>query len=169
MHPITSFSIVCYGLMLVSLELSACAKSSSVPPTTPTHASIPKPTQQGHITIQADELILDEHINFATNSDVILEQSYDVLDDIVRLLKEHTEIVALHIHGYTDTRGNSRRNLKLSEQRATSVANYLREKGVNQSIETTGHGEETPLCTENTEECHTQNRRVAFNITVHSP
>lgn len=123
----------------------------------------------GHVTINADELVVDEHISFATNSPVILEQSYEVLDDVVRILKQHPEIVAVHVHGYTDVRGSTTRNLTLSKLRAEAVIAFLREKGVDQALEATGHGETSPVCDEDTDSCHTRNRRVAFKIVLRQP
>jgi len=121
------------------------------------------------VAIKADELIVDEHISFATNSPVILEQSYEVLDDVVKTLKRHPEIVAVHVHGYTDVRGSTARNLTLSKLRAESVIAFLREKGVEQALQATGHGETSVVCTEDTDSCHTKNRRVAFKIVLRQP
>lgn len=155
------------------LGQAACAgqtthKAASTPQTR--SVNMPRDNMRlGHVTIKADELIMDEHISFATNSGVILEQSYEVLDDVVNILKRHPEIVAVHVHGYTDGRGSVTRNLKLSQLRAEAVVAFLREKGVGQALEATGHGETSLVCTEDTDICHTKNRRVAFKIELRQP
>ena len=56
-------------------------------------------------------------------------------------------------------------NQKLSERRASTVANYLAENGVpSQLIEAYGQGESHPVATNKTAEGRAQNRRVEVNV-----
>jgi peptidoglycan-associated lipoprotein len=116
------------------------------------------------VHIDGDHLVIDRHINFATNSHEILEDSFDLLDHIAQLLKNHPEITTLHVIGHTDNSGSAEHNMKLSASRAQSVMDALRQRGVTQTIDSAGKGKTQPLCKEDTDECHRKNRRVEFLI-----
>jgi hypothetical protein len=47
--------------------------------------------------------------------------------------------------GHTDTRGTTEFNLKLSRERANSVAGFLRQNGLGISVEATGKGSNEPM------------------------
>lgn len=69
------------------------------------------------------------------------------------------------IRGHTDSTGSEAANLRLSEDRANSVRNYLVNGGVSPSrITAMGFGEQFPLATNATEAGRQQNRRVEIEI-----
>jgi DNA modification methylase len=71
----------------------------------------------------------------------------------------------LSIVGHTDSSGDSEKNLKLSQDRAASVKDYLIMKGVDASrIRTDGKGDTEPVADNETVQGRTLNRRVAFEI-----
>jgi outer membrane protein OmpA-like peptidoglycan-associated protein len=73
----------------------------------------------------------------------------------------------IEVVGHTDNTGSSAYNQDLSQRRAVSVANVLREAGVpNARIAAFGRGEDQPLPTASnlTPEGRTQNRRVEIII-----
>src|SRR5690606_4369061 len=71
------------------------------------------------------------------------------------------------VEGHCDNRGTSEYNLALGERRAQAVKDYLVSLGIAEDrIFTVSKGEESPFCTENTEECWQQNRRGHFIITA---
>jgi OOP family OmpA-OmpF porin len=71
----------------------------------------------------------------------------------------------LKLEGHTDNVGDDAANLKLSEERETSVANYLISKGIAASrIEVYFYGETKPIATSDTEEGRKTNRRVEMNF-----
>lgn len=66
-----------------------------------------------------------------------------------------------YIDGHTDNRGSDAYNDNLSQQRAQAVKDALVEQGADPAkLQVRGMGERFPECTEDTEECHQQNRRV---------
>ena len=66
------------------------------------------------------------------------------------------------IEGNADERGTDEYNLALGDQRATSVARYLKALGASPTqLKTVSYGKEKPLCTEHDEECWAKNRRAA--------
>lgn len=104
-------------------------------------------------------------ILFDTNKSTIKPASASVLEELGNVLKENPN-VKVNICGHTDGDGKETDNLKLSQQRAESVKNYLNK---NFAIElkrmtTEGKGESEPLTDNNSEDGKKQNRRVEFNI-----
>ena len=53
---------------------------------------------------------------------------------------------SIRIMGYTDTSGEPSHNEKLSENRANSLAKYLKRKGLTNKIKYDGKGESKPIC-----------------------
>jgi peptidoglycan-associated lipoprotein len=65
------------------------------------------------------------------------------------------------VEGHADERGTNEYNLHLSQRRAESVLRYLVNLGVDGgTLSPVSYGEEQPVCTESTEDCWRQNRRV---------
>lgn len=116
------------------------------------------------IRIEGDHIVFNDHINFATGSDEILEESHDLLDGLAQTLNEHPEIHEVRVEGHTDSAGDAADNLSLSNRRAASVVTYLRAAGVVQTLTPEGRGETQLLCEDETDECNARNRRVEFVI-----
>jgi outer membrane protein OmpA-like peptidoglycan-associated protein len=71
----------------------------------------------------------------------------------------------LVIRGYTDSMGSEASNLRLSEDRADSVRNFLVNQGVSPArITSLGFGEQFPVATNSSEAGRLQNRRVEIEI-----
>ncbi len=160
-------------LLIIAL-LVGCAGSAEesnrttvqAPPVEPPPVEEPEaPEDPEDVRIVDDHLELDGVIHFATDSDEILADSFDLLDDVAKLITNHTgEIGRLRIVGHTDAEGSEAYNQELSERRAASVARYLQDKGVEIELEHSGVGETEHVCEEDTDECHERNRRVEFLI-----
>src|SRR5262249_42343863 len=67
---------------------------------------------------------------FATNEDVILPQSFPMLQAVANSLVAQPNIKKVSIEGHADDRGGAAFNLDLSERRAQSIVQYLVEHGV---------------------------------------
>ena len=125
----------------------------------------PATADPSDVHIEGDHLTIDGHINFAPDSDVILEDSSELIDHIALMIGNHTDDIAhLKIIGHTDVSGNVDHNQDLSNRRAAAVEQALRDRGVSIELEHFGAGESTPLCSEVTDDCHARNRRVEFLI-----
>ena len=116
------------------------------------------------VHVEGDHLTIDKKIHFGSNSDEILDDSTEILDHIATALTNHTELTTVHVIGHTDSTGDDAHNKELSERRANAVVNALRERGVSQTIDARGAGEEEPTCSEKSDECHEKNRRVEFVV-----
>ena len=65
------------------------------------------------------------------------------------------------VAGHTDSKGKDDYNMKLSQERAEAVRNYLISKGIAaERLTAKGYGETKPVADNATEEGRTQNRRV---------
>lgn len=103
-------------------------------------------------------------IQFASGKATIMKRSYPILNDVVKVMNENPTY-NLSIVGHTDSSGDSEKNLKLSQDRAASVKDYLIMKGVDASrIRTDGKGDTEPVADNETVQGRTLNRRVAFEI-----
>lgn len=103
-------------------------------------------------------------IQFKVNKADLLPASFEVLDQVVKLLKENPEL-KLSIEGHTSSEGPLAVNMKLSESRAGTVRRYLESKGIEASrLESKGFGPSQPLNKGKTEAEKSQNRRVELKL-----
>jgi len=103
-------------------------------------------------------------IRFNYNTNDFTEEGYNKLKDFADILTMHPDTKIL-ITGYTDSEGNQKYNIKLSEFRANIVSSFLLGKGVNPNqIEVKGLGSINPIESNNTAWGRTMNRRVEIQI-----
>ncbi|MDC6405616.1 MULTISPECIES: OmpA family protein [Maribacter] len=103
-------------------------------------------------------------VYFDTNKSDVKGTSAATLDKLAGIFKEYPKSNIL-VEGHTDSAGSDEYNMKLSEQRATSVTSYLVAKGIDPSRFTTKwYGENQPVGDNNTVEGKAQNRRVELAI-----
>ena len=75
----------------------------------------------------------------------------------------------IEIRGHTDNVGGHDANIKLSNDRAAAVKNYLINKGINEPrVRSIGFGETKPLKKNDTDKNRQINRRVEFVILKNS-
>ena len=105
-----------------------------------------------------------ENLEFQSGKAVILATSFKSLDDLAALLIKKPEW-KLQIAGHTDSKGDPKKNMKLSKDRAESVKKYLTEKGVDASrLKAEWYGQTKPIATNATPEGRQKNRRVEMNV-----
>jgi outer membrane protein OmpA-like peptidoglycan-associated protein len=122
----------------------------------------PKPSK---VVVTATRIEIVESVNFEVNRDVILASSYPVLDNVAAVFLTHPEIGQVRIEGHTDSDGDDKKNLDLSQRRAQAVVNYLVGKSVAvERLRPVGYGETRPVVPNNSKENKAKNRRVVFEI-----
>ncbi len=105
-----------------------------------------------------------ENVNFEVRKAEITESSFTSLDELVMFLEEYPDMV-IQIEGHTDNVGSEKYNVKLSQNRADSVRDYLLGKGIKSSrIEAKGFGFDQPLVPNDSDVNRAKNRRVEFKI-----
>ncbi|MBK7396052.1 MAG: OmpA family protein [Myxococcales bacterium] len=103
-------------------------------------------------------------INFKTGSADILPNSFKLLDEVVKVLKEFPTL-RIKISGHTDNVGKADKNQKLSEDRAASVKKYLASKGIDENrFDSAGYGDTKPKADNKTDKGRADNRRIDFEI-----
>ncbi len=102
-------------------------------------------------------------ILFDTGSDQIKAGSYKFLDKVGKTLAADPSL-KVAIIGHTDSDGDSKANLTLSQKRAAAVKQYLTSNFSipDASLQTDGKGESSPVADNATSEGKAQNRRVEF-------
>ena len=105
-----------------------------------------------------------KNIFFETASATLQEESYVELGFVLKALRENPTM-RVEISGHTDNVGGYESNMKLSEERAKSVATFLQGSGIDPSrLEFKGYGYTEPVASNDTEEGRQENRRVEFKI-----
>jgi outer membrane protein OmpA-like peptidoglycan-associated protein/tetratricopeptide (TPR) repeat protein len=113
-----------------------------------------------------------QKLTYDFNSAQLSQDSKNILDTtLVILLKKNPDII-IEVYSHTDNKGSDEYNMKLSQQRAESVVNYLTAKGFNKNrFKAVGYGETKPLVpNENPDKSDNPsnrqiNRRTEFKIT----
>ena len=110
--------------------------------------------------------ILDLDVNFATNSSIIPSESKLVLDQLYNRLEKNSE-TKIELASHTDSDGDNKSNMLLSQRRSESVKTYLVNKGINiERIEAQGYGEKQPKASNETKIGKATNRRTEVRISV---
>ncbi|BDD04988.1 OmpA family protein [Aureibacter tunicatorum] len=89
------------------------------------------------------------------------------LDKLVNILNDNDDMV-IEISGHTDNRGSLKAKMRLSQERADKVKEYLLSNGIDKDrVTAKGYGSMKPVTGNGTEEQRKQNRRVEFKILKH--
>lgn len=118
----------------------------------------PQPTQS---SISEDELFRQnvKDVFFDFNKYDIRTDQESVLQNDAKFLADHPDL-GLTVAGHCDDRGSEEYNLALGESRANAFKSELVKLGVSAGrIKTTSLGKEQPFCSDNNEQCWSQNRR----------
>lgn len=116
--------------------------------------------------IIVEEKIVLNPIYFDFDKSNIRKDAAFELDKVVQVMMKYPNMV-VHAESHTDKRGTANYNMKLSDRRAKTTAQYIISKGIDASrISGDGYGESRPKvdCAKCTEEEHQLNRRSEFII-----
>jgi len=140
----------------------------AVPEMPPPVAEKPVTPPPPKTEVTNEEIKLKEKVEFETDSAKLLPSSTPLLDEVVTVMKEHPEIEHVRVGGHTDSNGDKAHNVKLSDERAASVKQYLVDHGIAADrLASKGYGESRPIADNKTEEGRAQNRRVDIHILRH--
>jgi len=103
-------------------------------------------------------------IEFETNKATIKKKSFPLLDKIAQTFIDNSNYI-IEVQGHTDNVGKAEYNMRLSDDRANAVMNYLISKGVPSTRMTArGYGLTMPIADNKTKAGRQKNRRVEFKI-----
>ena len=121
--------------------------------------------EEAEVLTSGDAVIVRmKGLNFASGSSEIQPKNFGLLTKLQQVIRKFPG--AITISGHTDSRGNDALNMKLSEQRAEAVHQYLTANMdlAPDRIRAVGRGESEPIATNETEEGRLQNRRIDVTI-----
>ncbi len=116
-------------------------------------------------SINLDKPIVFEAMKFGSNSAKLRPEVRPQLDYIVRFLETYP-MFNLVVEGHTDSDGLDESNLRLSQDRADAISDYIMKRGgfEEERIKGIGYGETRPLVPNDTDEHKQMNRRVEFKL-----
>lgn len=110
-----------------------------------------------------DQIELD-NVMFHFNSDRVLESSLPVLEKLVRLLQQNSNLKII-VEGHTDFGGDPANNFQLSKLRVLAVQDYLIKAGISiKRLTLKPLGSAKPLTRKRDEKSKQLNRRVEFKL-----
>ncbi len=111
-----------------------------------------------------DNALKNRIIEFASGNAILLPAGTQILDEMVVALNK-VQGKNVKIIGHTDSQGNPEKNMKLSQERAEAVKQYLIAKGIVATrLSTAGMGASKPVADNATEEGRKKNRRIEFEV-----
>ncbi|GEM_PF-5233662 len=111
------------------------------------------------------ELITPGNVVFDSGSSDIKADFYEILNSVAKILAEYDDL-DITIEGHTDSDGPSNYNMKLSQDRANNVKNYLdAQDGIDGSrLQAVGYGETQLIHGANGQEDKSASRRTIIEI-----
>ncbi len=104
------------------------------------------------------------NIFFGSGSVRLDDKSAPLLNELSGIIKRCPGMV-IEVAGHTDSVGGEGANLRLSERRAASVAEFLTGTGIAANrVVSAGFGEAEPVASNDTPEGRSRNRRIEFSI-----
>ncbi len=110
------------------------------------------------------QVIRIENLYFEADTASIDTSSYDVLEEVAYFLSKNKDVI-VEIGGHTNGRPPHEYCDKLSTERAMSVADYIKSRGVtNNQVKYKGYGKRKPLASNKTKWGRERNQRVELRI-----
>jgi peptidoglycan-associated lipoprotein len=108
----------------------------------------------------------NDKVTFPVNRAEVSDDAKRLVDEAIAQLKAENKGVYFEIEGHTDASGPEEYNLKLGEDRAMAVRNYLHDQhgiALNR-MQVISYGESKPVVDNKTKDNRAQNRRVVIKV-----
>ena len=108
----------------------------------------------------------NDKVTFPVNRAAVSPDARALVDEAIAQLKAENRGVYFEIEGHTDSTGPDAYNMKLGEERAEAVRNYLHDQhgiALNR-MQVISYGETKPVEDNKTKEHRAQNRRVVIKV-----
>ncbi|BBJ99872.1 peptidoglycan-associated lipoprotein Pal [Xanthomonas campestris] len=165
-------------VLLVSLlsvaVLAGCSKKvkETPPPSTDTTAGSTAPTGPstsglyGPGDLDTDACLRQRVVYFDLDQDSLKPEFQAIMACHAKYLRDRPSS-RITLQGNADERGSREYNMGLGERRGNAVSSALQAAGGSASqLTVVSYGEERPVCTETSESCWSQNRRVEIVYTA---
>lgn len=115
-------------------------------------------------TINNNAVFVLQNLFFDTDKFDLKSESTEELTQLVELMKLNPKMEVM-IAGHTDNQGAADYNVRLSENRAAAVVNYLIKAGISSTrLKSKGYGDSRPAAANDTAEGRAKNRRIELVI-----
>ncbi|MBX2881269.1 MAG: OmpA family protein [Granulosicoccus sp.] len=119
--------------------------------------------QESQASEQFQQLLGDiatQTVDFQAGSALFTEESESALSALLKVMSTHSE-QRIRIEGHTDNTGSDSVNLRLSQDRAAAVAQYLSQRGIDPDrLIVKGYGSTQPIADNDSEAGRSANRRI---------
>jgi len=119
---------------------------------------------------KVEAVIVMDNVYYDFDKSTLQQESFATLDRLVASLNQYPTLV-IEIRAHTDSKGEDKYNLDLSEARAKTVVDYLISKGIDKSrLQSKGYGASMPVAPNKHEdgsddpEGRQKNRRTEFKV-----
>jgi len=120
---------------------------------------------QGRVQIEENQIVILDKIYFETDSAVIQERSFPIIEAVAATLQGNPQIRMIEIQGHADERSDDAYNIRLTRDRAAAVLEALVQRGVLRTrLRSGGYGERCPVDPRHNAAAWEKNRRVEFKI-----
>jgi outer membrane protein OmpA-like peptidoglycan-associated protein len=126
----------------------------------------PEKKQKTLATLEGEQIKITQQINFKLDkAEIEGKSSFQILDAVAAVLKNHPEIHEVEVQGHTDDKGDADYNLELSQRRAEAVREAMIQRGVAaERLKAIGFGKKAPLVPNTSAANRARNRRVEFHL-----
>ena len=168
----TTTRVLLLSMMSVAV-LAGCKKN--VKPTEPTDTTTTTPTTPttpttagvyGPDDLDRDRCLRQRVVYFDLDQDALKPEFQAIMGCHAKYLRDRPSS-RISLEGHADERGSREYNLGLGERRGNAVNSALQASGGSASqLTVVSYGEERPVCTDSSESCWSQNRRVEIVYTA---
>jgi OmpA-OmpF porin, OOP family len=117
------------------------------------------------VIVEAGQIRILETVRFKSNSAELEPESNSILNQVALTMKANKQIKRVRVEGHTDETGTRELNMRLSQERAASVREYLVGRGIKpERLRSQGFGPDRPLSKGRDDASLAKNRRVEFIV-----
>jgi len=144
------------------------AATASAPPSATATATVSATSgaaTPGVAVVSNDVIEVSSPFAFEPGSSRLKIESSVAIQEVAALLQQRPEITLVRVEVHTDSDGDEKANLKLSDERALTIARAIASKGVVcKRLTAVGFGEGKPLVPNDSPQNKVKNRRVTLAV-----
>jgi peptidoglycan-associated lipoprotein len=152
-------------LGILSFSLTGCPPKKQMKEEEPVIEDSSKPEEEPSLRGKDYQEVAEiSSVYFDLDQATLRSDARDALSRNYQVIKGHDDWEVL-VEGHCDDRGTTEYNLGLGQKRAAAVRSYYMSLGMRGSkVATISYGKESPICTEQSEDCWSKNRRGATKV-----
>jgi outer membrane protein OmpA-like peptidoglycan-associated protein len=125
----------------------------------------PPPPEEEPVVLESERIRIRNQVLYEFGSARIDPRSFELLDEVAKVLTTHPDVGPVVIEGHTDNIGPRSFNIDLSRKRAKAVEDYLVTKGIApRRLRSDGFGFDRPLVPNDSALNRAKNRRTEFRL-----